>query len=72
MCKLAKRKNKEKFFEFEAKDIMTTTFKSVKDDAMAIEAMQIMEKGKSKIYQLPVIDNEGKLVGLVRLHDLVS
>ena len=65
-------KNKEKFFEFEAKDIMTTTFKSVKDDAMAIEAMQIMEKGKSKIYQLPVIDNEGKLVGLVRLHDLVS
>ncbi len=65
-------KNKDKFFEFEAKDIMTTTFKSVKDDAMAIEAMQIMEKGKSKIYQLPVIDNEGKLVGLVRLHDLVS
>ncbi|MBN1469468.1 MAG: KpsF/GutQ family sugar-phosphate isomerase [Fusobacteriaceae bacterium] len=65
-------KNKEKFFEFEAKDIMTSTFKSVKDDAMAIEAMQIMEKGKSKIYQLPVIDNEGKLVGLVRLHDLVS
>ena len=65
-------KNKEKFFEFEAKDIMTTTFKSVKDDAMAIEAMQIMEKGKSKIYQLPVIDNEGKLVGLVRLDDLVS
>lgn len=65
-------KNKENFFEFEAKDIMTTTFKSVKDDAMAIEAMQIMEKGKSKIYQLPVIDNEGKLVGLVRLHDLVS
>ena len=60
-------KNREKFFEFEAKDIMTTTFKSVKDDAMAIEAMQIMEKGKSKIYQLPVIDNEGKLVGRVCL-----
>ncbi len=27
---------------------------------------------KSKIYQLPVVDENKKLLGLLRLHDLVS
>lgn len=65
-------KNKEKFFEFTAKDIMTTNFTGIKIDSMAIDAMEIMENRDSKIYQLPVVDEDNKLLGLIRLHDLVS
>ena len=65
-------KNREKFFEFTARDIMTTKFTSIKIDSMAIDAMEIMENRNSKIYQLPVVDDNNKLLGLIRLHDLVS
>jgi CBS domain. len=51
---------------------MTTKFTSIKIDSMAIDAMEIMENRNSKIYQLPVVDDNNKLLGLIRLHDLVS
>lgn len=65
-------KNKEQFFNFRAKDIMTEKFTSIGIEAHAIEALELMENRTSKIYQLPVTDESGKLLGLVRLHDLVS
>lgn len=65
-------KNKEQFFSFRAKDIMTEKFTSIDIHAHAIEALELMENRSSKIYQLPVTDESGKLLGLVRLHDLVS
>lgn len=65
-------KNKERFFEFLAKDIMTTNFTSIGINALAIDALELMENRSGKIYQLPVIDENKNLLGLLRLHDLVS
>ena len=39
-------------------------------DAMAYEALRLMEDRPSQISVLPVVDG-GRCVGLVRLHDLV-
>lgn len=65
-------KNKEKFFDFTAKDLMTSNFTSIGIDALAIDALEIMENRLGKIYQLPVIDENKNLLGLIRLHDLLS
>lgn len=65
-------KNKEEFFNFKARNIMTSKFTSIGVEAHAIEALEIMENRESKIYQLPVVDEKGVLLGLLRLHDLVS
>lgn len=65
-------KNREKFFDFVAKDLMTTKFTGIGMDALAIDALELMENRSGKIYQLPVMDENKKLLGLLRLHDLVS
>lgn len=65
-------RNKEKFFGFKASDIMTEKFTSIGQEALAIDALELMENRTSKIYQLPVVDENHKLLGLLRLHDLVS
>ncbi len=65
-------KNKEKFFEFRAEDIMTEKFTYIVEDQLAIEALEVMENRENKIYQLPVLNENRELLGLIRLHDLVS
>lgn len=65
-------KNKEKFFEFKAEDIMTKSFIWVEEEELAIDALDMMENKGAKVYQIPVLDKEKRLLGLVRLHDLVS
>ena len=54
------------------KDVMTPDPISISHDEMAIDAMILMENRPSQIYVLPVVDFEGKAVGIVRLHDLVQ
>lgn len=49
---------------------MTSRPASVAPDDLAFEALQIMENRRSQINVLPVVD-QGRCVGLVRLHDLV-
>jgi len=44
---------------------------TVRPDTLAYEALQIMENRPSQIAVLPVIDEDGKAVGLLRLHDIV-
>ena len=51
---------------------MTEKFTSIGQEALAIDALELMENRTSKIYQLPVVDENKKLLGLLRLHDLVS
>jgi len=65
-------KNREKFFEFKANDIMVKNFIFIKDDSMAIEALEIMENRESQISVLPVLDENKKLKGIVRIHDLIG
>ncbi len=65
-------KNKEKFFDFTAKDIMTEKFTYIDENQLAIDALEVMENRENKIYQLPVLNENRELLGLIRLHDLVS
>lgn len=64
-------KDRQKFFEYKAEDIMTKKFTSVQANKMAIDAMELMENRNSKISVLPVFSGE-ELCGLVRIHDLLS
>jgi arabinose-5-phosphate isomerase len=52
--------------------LMTSTFKRVASEAMAIEALQVMEADqKHPVMVLPVVD-KGKLRGLIKMHDIVQ
>ncbi|MDO5089715.1 MAG: KpsF/GutQ family sugar-phosphate isomerase [Leptotrichiaceae bacterium] len=63
--------HKEKFFSYKAKDIMISTPISVDRNAMAMDALNLMENRKSQINVLPVVENEN-LVGIIRIHDLIG
>jgi arabinose-5-phosphate isomerase len=58
------------FVDLRAAEIMTREPVVVASDAMAYEALRLMEDRPSQIAVLPVVE-EGRCVGLVRLHDLV-
>jgi len=34
--------------------------------------LAVMEKSGRKVYVLPVVDSSGKLVGALRMHDIVG
>jgi arabinose-5-phosphate isomerase len=60
----------EQLAELRADEIMTRGPVVIDPDAMAYEALKLMEDRPSQIAVLPVL-SEGRSVGLVRLHDLV-
>jgi arabinose-5-phosphate isomerase len=49
-------------------EVMTRSPRTLSPDALAVEAVQLMEA--HKITQLPVVDAHGALVGALNLHDL--
>ncbi len=51
--------------------VMTRTPVVVREDRMAVEALQLMENRPSQIAVLPVVNANQKVVGIVRIHDLV-
>ena len=53
-----------------AKEIMSKNPKSVKKEDMAIVAFQMMEQ--NKITQLPVVDDEGRNLGMLHMHDILK
>ncbi|QVY65815.1 SIS domain-containing protein [Polaribacter sp. Q13] len=53
-----------------AKDIMGKNPKTIDKDAMAIDALNTMEK--NSITQMLVVDDKNKYVGVVHLHDLIK
>lgn len=62
----------DEFFKLFAGDIMTKKPVTIRADALAKEALDLMEKRSSQISVLPVIHSEKKQgLGLIRLHDLV-
>jgi arabinose-5-phosphate isomerase len=64
------RSSPEQLAELRAEEIMTRDPVVIDPNAMAYEALKLMEDRPSQIAVLPVVA-EGRSVGLVRLHDLV-
>jgi len=62
---------KEAFFSLSASAIMTSKPKSVHPHTKAAEALDVMENRSSQLGFLPVVDDEGGCVGVLRVHDLV-
>ncbi|MEP6921044.1 MAG: KpsF/GutQ family sugar-phosphate isomerase [bacterium] len=52
-------------------EIMTRNPVVVSADALAYDALRLMEDRASQISVLPVVDEQGVCVGLIRLHDIV-
>jgi arabinose-5-phosphate isomerase len=48
--------------------VMTRAPRAIRPEALAVEAVEIMERRKST--QLPVVDAAGRLVGALNIHDL--
>lgn len=59
----------DSFLGFTAKDIMTNNPKRIDENAMAIDAMELMET--HGISQL-LVENNGNYAGVVHLHDLIK
>ncbi|WP_397362249.1 SIS domain-containing protein [Olleya sp. R77988] len=58
----------DSFSDLTAKDIMSANPKRIEEDAMAIDAMEIMEN--NGISQL-LVEKDGNYAGVVHLHDLI-
>jgi arabinose-5-phosphate isomerase len=54
-----------------SQDIMTPRPITTTASLLAYDAMQVMEQRASQISVLPVIDDDGTCVGLLRLHDII-
>ena len=54
-----------------AETFMTREPVTVTPDVLAYEALQLMENRPSQISVLPVVDENGRCIGLLRLHDVV-
>jgi len=54
-----------------AADVMTSRPTVVAPDALAYDALRLMEDRPSQISVLPAVDHDDRCVGLLRLHDLV-
>ena len=63
--------HKERFFTYKAADIMIENPVSVDIDAMALDALHLMENRESQINVLPVVE-DGNVAGIIRIHDLVG
>ena len=63
--------HREKFFTMKASQVMTRNPVQINPEALAKEALDLMENRPSQISVLPVVDSRGEWKGLVRLHDLV-
>jgi len=62
-----------KALEITMEDLMTRTPRHIQSDAMASHALTIMEADMQKpITVLPVLNEHSKVVGLIKMHDIVQ
>jgi len=61
----------EKMTALKASDMMTNQPITVTAEVLAFQALGVMEDRTSQISVLPVVDESGKAIGLLRLHDIV-
>lgn len=56
---------------FTAEQMMTKKPVTARPEMLAYDALQLMENRESQIAVLPVVDEKGRCLGLLRLHDVV-
>ena len=57
------------FIGIPVRDVMNTAPKSIHPDNLCVEAVEMMES--HRIISMPVVDSEGRIVGMIHLHDLM-
>jgi arabinose-5-phosphate isomerase len=62
--------NHDDIRELTAADAMTARPVTIGPEATLGQALELMERRKSQISVLPVVDTEGRAVGLIRIHDI--
>ncbi|KAM7254353.1 hypothetical protein ACFE04_032035 [Oxalis oulophora] len=62
----------EGIFKLTVGEMCNRNPRTIGPDAMAVEAMEKMESKPSPVQFLPVIDDQNTLIGIVKLHGLVS
>ncbi len=62
----------DKFNELTSSDLMTGSPVTAGPEMLAFDALKLMEQRPSQISVLPVVDENGRAAGLVRLHDIVK
>lgn len=65
------RTNSDDLASLTAKQMMTSGPISAAPEMLAYDALQLMENRPSQISVLPVVDEAGVCIGLLRLHDIV-
>jgi arabinose-5-phosphate isomerase len=64
--------NHDDIRELLARDVMTARPVTVGQDASLGEALELMERRPSQISVLPVVDDAGRALGILRLHDILG
>jgi arabinose-5-phosphate isomerase len=64
--------HREKFFTMKAEQVMTPSPVTARPEMMAQEALVLMEDRPFQLSVLPVVDDQGRWKGLIRVHDLVT
>ncbi len=65
-------KQRERFFDLKASDLMTKNPTVVCEEDKAAHALQLMEDRPFQISVLPVVNKQGRAVGMLRMHDLLK
>lgn len=65
------RTSPEELSSLLAESMMTRSPVTASPETLAFDALKLMEERSSQISVLPVVDGDGKCVGLLRLHDIV-
>ena len=62
---------RDSILDLPIQELMTANPIRVQSDDMAIRALDLMENRSSQIAVLPVVNTQNKVVGILRLHDLI-
>ena len=62
----------DKRYEDIAESMMTTTPVTVGENARLDQVLELMENPERRIYAVPVADEENRLLGVVRMHDVLG
>ena len=68
--RLLERTGDKAIFGLKASDVMVKNPKTIRQDAILDAALALMEQ--KEITQLPTVDDNGRLVGVIHLHDILK